>query len=393
MNDTQSASGSVTTPTRAEHAAGMAAYQEEGLRLAAEIGNRGRIRLTDNGRLHPDILAAYWRQGFYVFEGLIGGDELAELRRDADEMLERAPVGPDADVDARGRPALGLDYARRPYLFNKPLADPWGGTELLGGRHPTQMTQPLPEEDAPADVVFLMSSMCQAMPSGLRLYGHPHLLEIAAAINGDDFVPFNDAIFVKQPGLGGSVSWHQDGVTHWGSPDWDEGIHGFNFQVQLYPTTPASCLWVVPGTHKLGKIDIKARVRENGGSEQLPGALPLVCGAGDVTIVNRQMLHGSFANSSSELRISLTFGFHRRKSVEGQKGALGVEADEIVYDAQRIFDRASVIAVAIDARRQHRPEEPSFVYEPFVGLEDDFRFNDETFERVIRDYNLNDLAI
>ena len=314
MNATQSASDSVTTPTRAEHAAGMAAYQEEGLRLAAEIGNRGPIRLADNGRLHPDILAAYWRQGFYVFEGLIDGDELAELRRDANEMLERAPVGPDADV------------------------------------------------------VFLMSSMCRAMPSGLRLYGHPHLLVIAAAINGDDFVPFNDAIFVKQPGLGGSVSWHQDGVTHWGSPDWDEGIHGFNFQVQLYPTTPASCLWVAPGTHKLRKIDIEARVRENGGSEQLPGALPLVCDAGDVTIVNRQMLHASFANSSSDLRISPTFGFHRRKSVEGQKAALGVEAGEIVYDAQRIFDRSSMIAVAIDARRQHRPEEPSFVYEPFVGL-------------------------
>ena len=52
-----------------------------------------------------------------------------------------------------------------------------------------------------------------------------------------------------------------------------------------------------------------------------------------------------------------------------------------------------MIAVAIDARRQYRPGEPSFVYQPFAGLEDDFRFNDETFERVIRDYNLNDLAI
>ncbi len=393
MNDTQSASDPVTSPTRAEHAAGLAAYQKEGLRIAAEIGNRGPIRLTDGGRLHPDILAAYWRHGFYVFEGLIDGDEVAELRRDANEMLERAPVGPDAEVDAQGRPALGLDYARPPYLFAKPLADPWGGTGLLSGRHPTQMTQPRPDRDAPADIVFLMNSMCQAMPSGLRLYGHPLLLEIAAAINGDDFVPFTDTIFVKQPGLGGSVAWHQDGVTHWGSPDWDEGIHGFNFQVQLYPTAPASCLWVVPGTHKLGKIDIEARVQANGGSEQLPGALPLVCDAGDVTIVNRQMLHASFANTSSELRISLTFGFHRRRSVEGQKGALGVEADQVVHDAQRIFDRSSVIAVAIDARRQHRPGEPSFVYQPFAGLEDDFRFNDETFERVIRDYNLNDLAI
>ena len=28
-----------------------------------------------------------------------------------------------------------------------------------------------------------------------------------------------------------------------------------------------------------------------------------------------------------------------------------------------------------------------------AGLEDDFRFNEETFERVIRDYNTKDLAI
>ena len=49
--------------------------------------------------------------------------------------------------------------------------------------------------------------------NGAEAYGHPDLLAAAASINGDDFVP-NDAIFVKQPGLGGSVSWHQDGVTH-----------------------------------------------------------------------------------------------------------------------------------------------------------------------------------
>ena len=47
-----------------------------------------------------------------------------------------------------------------------------------------------------------MGGMCQIMDSGLRLYGHPDLLTVAASINGDDFVPYNDAIFVKQPGLG-----------------------------------------------------------------------------------------------------------------------------------------------------------------------------------------------
>jgi hypothetical protein len=178
--------------------------------------------------------------------------EVAALRADAQSMLARAPTGPDAKLDAQGRPAFGLDYARLPYPFTKPLADPWGGTPALGGRHPAQMAQPTPDAGAPEHVVFLMYAMCQAMPSGLRLYGHPKLLAVAQSINGADFVPFNDAIFVKQPGLGGSVAWHQDGVTHWNSPDWDEGIHGFNFQVQLYPTTTGNCLWVMPGSHKRG---------------------------------------------------------------------------------------------------------------------------------------------
>jgi ectoine hydroxylase-related dioxygenase (phytanoyl-CoA dioxygenase family) len=227
----------------------------------------------------------------------------------------------------------------------------------------------------------------------LRVYGHPQLLAIAASINGDDFVPFNDVIFVKQPNIGGSIAWHQDGVTHWKSPDWNEGIHGFNYQVQIYPTTLGNALWVVPGTHKQGRVDIKKMVTENGGSEQLPGAIPLICAPGDVTIVNRQTLHGSFANSSPDLRISITFGFHRRKSVLGQKTALSVQKEGVTYDEARIERRSAVVAVAIDARRQHFPQERPFVYQPFAGRAGDFRFNDDTFNQVIRDYNLHDLAI
>ena len=126
------------------------------------------------------------------------------------------------------------------------------------------------------------------MPAGLRVYGHPDILAVAEAINGPDFVPYNDAIFVKQPGLGGSVAWHQDGVTHWGSPDWDEGIHGFNFQVQLYPTTVGNCLWVIPGSHKRGKADIKKMVAE-AGSDRIEGAVPMLCDAGDTILTNRQL--------------------------------------------------------------------------------------------------------
>lgn len=380
-------------PTAAEHAVSMASYLQEGETRALAAGNRGPARFNDEGKLHPDILAGYWKHGFYIFEGVIDDAEIEELRACTHDMIERAPVRKGADKDSRGRPALGRDFAREPYTLVKPLSDPWGGTELLGGRHPHQMVQPHASADAPEAVVYLMHGMCQAMEPSLRLYGHPHLLSIAEAVNGEDFVPFNDAIFVKQAGLGGAVAWHQDGVTHWNSPRWDEGIHGFNFQVQLYPTTAANCLWVVPGTHKLGRIDIKAKVAENGGSETLPEAIPLLCKPGDVTMVNRQMLHGSFANTSSDARISITFGFHRRSSVLGAKAALSMASDETHYGEKRIFERSAVIAVAIDARRQHFPEEEAFKYQPFRELEDEYRWNEDSFERVIRDYNTKDLAI
>ena len=385
--------------TREEHAAGMADYLRDGERRARELGNRGPVRFDADGKLHPDIVAAYWEHGFYVFQGVIDPTEVDELRAGVADMLDRAPVRRDADVDAHGRPALGRDFAVEPYMLIKPLSDPWGGTQALAGRHPTKMSEALPDADAPEEVPYLLFGMCQAIPAALRLYGHPHLMAIAEAINGPDFVPYNDAIFVKQPGLGGAVAWHQDGVTHWDSPNWDMGIHGFNFQVQLYPTTAANGLWVVPGTHKKGKVDIKGLVAENGGSDRLPGAIPLLCDAGDVTVVNRQTLHGSFANTSPDPRVSITFGFHRRSSVLGVAGQHSQKGKEIrwvpgnVYDEQRIFERSAVIAVAIDARRRHHPDETPYRYQPFAGLEDEFRLDDETFERVIRDYNTKDLTI
>jgi len=391
MTETDGSKGSTEALTAAQHAAEMAAYVTSGRERALALGNRGPLRLTADGRLHPDILEAYRQHGFYVFEDLIEEGELSELRAGIDEMLERAPTHPGAEVDAAGRAALGLDIRRDSYLWARPLADPVGGTSANGGRHPAKMSEPRPEAEAPEKIIYMMFNMCENMDAGLRLYGHPSLLAIAESINGPDFVPYNDAIFIKQPGLGASVAWHQDGLTHWDSPDWDPDIHGFNFQVQLYPCTPASCLWVVPGTHKLGKLDIRQMVEDNDGSDRLPGAVPLFCDAGDVTIVNRQALHCSFANTSEDLRVSLTFGFHRRASVLGQRGAIVVSSDD-VYDEARIFERSSVIQMAIDARAQRFPTEAPFVYQPFAGLEDQYRW-DEAGRRRLHDYSLKDLGI
>ena len=379
---------SIQTPaplTAQDHARAMADYSRAGEARAWALGNRGPIRFASDGKLDPAILDSYWTHGFYVFEGVVGPEELGELRADVDRVLARAPASPDADVDRKD------GIIKPPYRWAKPLSDPVGGTNANNGRHPVEMLQPTLGESGPAWTVELLDGNLHLMDAALRLYGHPGLLGVAAGILGDDFVPYNEVTFVKEAGLGPSVAWHQDGTTHWTAPDWDMGAHGFNFMTQLYPSTAGNGVWVLPGSHKLGKADIKKLV-SGSGSDRIEGAVPMLCAAGDTIVTNRQLLHGSFANSSPDRRITLNEGFFPRKRV------LGVTARRLhgvveTYDLTRINERLRILLMAIDARRQRFPQEKAYVYKPLAGREDENRWNETARETVLKNYNQRDMFI
>ena len=368
----------------------MVAYREEGTARALDLDNRGPIRFTPDGCLDPEIIDAYDRHGFYVFTNVIDEQELQEIESDVAMMLDRSPVSKDALVDKHGNPALGVDLEGRNISWVRPLSDPLGGTDASYGRHQAKMNEPDPPSNAPDYVVQLFLGSLQFSDACLRLYGHPDLLRVAEAINGPDFTPFNEAVWIKQPGLGGSVAWHQDGWTHWESPELDDHTHGFNFMAQLYGSDATNGLWVIPGSHRVGKIDIKAMVNE-AGSDRLPQAVPLICDPGDVAITSRQAVHGSFANTSSKVRVTINFGFHRRSSVIGIRSG-GVHNPVSEYDEEYIFERSKAIAWAIDARSQHHPTEERYTYEPFKGLEGQYVWGEET-KTQLRDYNLRDIGI
>lgn len=375
----------------AEHAEAMSDYIRIGEARAYALGNRGPIKLGADGKLAADILEAYWKHGFYVFEKVVGADELAELRRDVDRVLEHAPVNPEADTDRNGRPSFGREFKKSPFRFAKPLSDPLGGTTKNKGRHPVKMLGPKPTKDAPEWTVQLLDGNLQLMDSCLRLYGHPGLLAIAEAINGPDFVPYNEVTFIKEPGLGPSVAWHQDGTTHWDAPDWDQGAHGFNFMTQLYPSTPANCVWTLPGSHRLGRVDIKKLVAESG-SERIDGAVPMVCEPGDVMVLNRQAVHGSFANTSADRRVTLNAGFFPRRRVLNVKTSK-LTGEVETYSEDRINERSRMIAIAIDARQQKFPDETRFSYRPLQGKEDENRWNEDMRASYLKDYNMRDMYI
>ena len=375
-----------------EYAQDMSVIVEDGEAVALQLGNRGPVRYNSSGEIHGDILSAYSEHGFYVFTNLIADDEIEDLRAEMDSVLARAPLGPDSDLDADGNTAIGMDFAKNPFQFAKPLSDPFGGTDALQGRYEVKLAEPEAAADAPDYTVVLLKANPQLMDSCLRLYGHPDLLSIAEAASGPDFVPFCNNTFVKEPGLGAAVSWHQDGTTHWDSPDLDENTHGFNLMINLYQSNGSNGVWVVPGTHKQGKLDIKAMVRD-AGTERLPGAVPLLCDAGDVIINNRQLIHGSFANTSPDRRVSIGIGFFPYKSVLNVTTERHADGELGTYTADRIRERSRIIQVAIDARHQKYPHEGKFSYAPFVGDEDQNRWNDHTRAKVVKDYYLLDVSI
>src|SRR5208283_1033007 len=119
--------------------------------------------------------------------------------------------------------------------------------------------------------------------------------------------------------------------------------------------------------------------------------VPLICAAGDVAITNRQAIHGSFANTCEDVRVTINFGFHRRKSVLGVVSG-GVHNPVSTYDEQRIRERSRVIMYAIEARQQRFPDEKPYCYKPLAGQEELYRWTSEA-KTGLKDYNLLDLGI
>ena len=343
-------------------------YAKEGRERARTLGNRGPVRLDEEGHLVQEILDAYRRTGFYVFEGVLDEREIRELTSEFDKILDNVPATVDGDIDQHGRPSPFGDY----FTMLEDEDDP----------------------DAPAKV-YLLSHPFIYMESTLRVYAHPKILSIAESLYGPDFVPFHEAIFYKAPGNGLPTRWHQDGRTHWT----EEGVsleqldgsgecHGYNMNLSWSNCTTENCLWVVPGSHRRWLLTDGGKFPPI--NERLADAVPMLLSPGDCGIVNRSALHGSYPNRSNERRVTMVLGFHKRSSAIGASTTNvhafkipGKQQKEITYSEDYVLRRARMIPLAIDARRQYRPNEVPFKYRgTFLG---DARWSEVTRAEICRE--------
>lgn len=380
-------------------------YCEEGKARALALGNRGPIRYGPDGKLAQEILDSYYEHGFYVLEGVVKGQELEDFQQEFGELVDNAPATMGGKVDSSGRPVKHP----KAYSMNKPLSDPVGGTSKIGiwdwkrnapyldkwgktGRNHLKMREPRVPPEAPEVVPGTIGFSLLISDCALRIYGHPDLLRVAEALSGPDMTPFTENFFVKPPFFGTSTAWHQDpssawDTEGWGEPGFDLGQVGFNFHLSIYRGTPENTLWFMPGSPKMGRVDMESLSRANGGTDMLPGAVPVLCEPGDVYIQSRLGLHCAFPNQSPDWRATFQWGFHRKTTV------LGKTMNHAVYTEEYIRNRSRMVQLAIDCRRQKYPEETPYVYLPFKGCEDECRWHQGLKENQYDMYWKNSIPI
>ena len=54
-------------------------FVREGVDRALALGNRGPLKFNEDGGLHEEIIDAYWRSGFYVFENVVDPKVISKI--------------------------------------------------------------------------------------------------------------------------------------------------------------------------------------------------------------------------------------------------------------------------------------------------------------------------
>ena len=93
------------------HEAAMQTYFREGEQRAHALENRGPIRFKHDGTLDAKILESYSRCGFYIFEGVLDSEELADIETDILNIQDNLPTNSESKTDSKGHAELTLEMA------------------------------------------------------------------------------------------------------------------------------------------------------------------------------------------------------------------------------------------------------------------------------------------
>ena len=104
--------------------------------------------------------------GFCVFEKAISEGELAEWRREVDNLFAIAPfLDRNSLLDHQGKLALAAHLVINPWVMTNLLSYSVKGTSQNNGRCPAKVHEPEPPEGGPVSVPYLVSGCLHLLPS------------------------------------------------------------------------------------------------------------------------------------------------------------------------------------------------------------------------------------
>ena len=162
---------------------------------------------------------------------------------------------------ATAAPALGADGRDRNLGWVRPLSDPVGGTAAVNGRHPAKMIEPAAPEGAPELRRCRSSSgRCSSPRPACACTATPSCCASPRPSTATTSCRSTRRCGSSSPASAARWPGTRTAGRTGTAPTSTPARHGFNFMAQLYGCTSANGLWVVPGSHREGKVDIKAMV-------------------------------------------------------------------------------------------------------------------------------------
>ncbi len=223
------------------------------------------------GPLSPDQLATYSRDGFVLVPSMFDQEEAGLLVRSARE-----------------------DRALDQHSFGR--ADGEGGEVRLSlWNHP-------------GDGIYGMFARCR------------RVVDASEQILDDEVYHYHSKMIMKDALVGGAWAWHQDyGYWYQNGVLWPDLVSVF---IAADPCTIENgCLQVIPGSHKLGRIDHTTTGDQAGADlarvNHILTRLPLVhveMNPGDTLFFHPNLLHRSDRNTSPNPRWSLICCYNARKN-------------------------------------------------------------------------------